>query len=144
MAEEDKNVMLLLKQLNLNIDAAVGRAVESKELTGAQGRLLGYLQEHRDEKLCSTDIHTRLHFSRASVSEMLKRLRQKEFVQFEMEPGDDRIKYIVLTPKAYELHRFMEQTFADIEERLYRDFSEEDKAEFLRLADKMLRNLKNS
>lgn len=139
--EDDKNIMLLLKKLNLGIEAVINSQVTPKELTASQCRLLGYLGDHRDENLCSTDIHTRLRYSRATVSEMLKRLRQKGFISFEADPADDRLKYIRLTAKAYEMERFMDRTFADVRERLYQGFTSEEQDEFLRLVRKMLGNL---
>ncbi len=139
--EDDRNIMILLKKLNLGIESVVNSQVTPKELTASQCRLLGYLGEHRHENLCSTDIHTRLRFSRAAVSEMLKRLRQKGLISFEADPSDDRLKYIRLTEKADELERFMDRTFADVRKKLYQGFSQEEQEEFLRLSRKMLENL---
>lgn len=139
--EDDQNILLLLKKLNLGIEAVINSQVTPKELTASQCRLLGYLGEHKDENLCSTDLHTRLHFSRATVSEMLKRLRQKGLISFEADLADDRLKYIRLTAKAYEMERFMDRTFADVRARLYQDFTSEEQEEFLRLTRRMLGNL---
>lgn len=139
--EDDQNILLLLKKLNLGIEAVINSQVTPKELTASQCRLLGYLGEHKDENLCSTDLHTRLHFSRATVSEMLKRLRQKGLISFEADLADDRLKYIRLTAKAYEMERFMDRTFADVRAQLYQDFTSEEQEEFLRLTRRMLGNL---
>ncbi len=139
--DDDQNIMLLLKKLNLGIESVINSQVTPKELTASQCRLLGYLSEHKEENLCSTDLHTRLRFSRATVSEMLKRLRQKGFICFEADPADDRLKYIRLTPKAYEMERFMDRTFEGVRQQLYQNFTVAEQEEFLRLTQKMLGNL---
>lgn len=138
---DNQNIMLLLKKLNLGIEAVINSQVTPKELTASQCRLLGYLSEHKEENLCSTDLHTRLRFSRATLSEMLKRLRQKGFICFEPDPGDDRLKYIRLTAKAYEMERFMDRTFENVRKQLYQNFTVAEQEEFLRLTRKMLGNL---
>ncbi len=139
--EDDQNIMLLLKKLNLGIEAVINSQVTPRELTASQCRLLRYLGEHKDENLCSTDIHTRLRFSRATVSEILKRLRHKGLISFDTDPADDRLKYIRLTAKAYEMERFMDRTFSDVREQLYQGFTLTEREEFLRLTRKMFENL---
>lgn len=137
----EENVMLLLKKLSLGIEAAVNKQTAVTELTGSQCRLLGYLIEHREERLCSTDIHIGLKLSRATVSEILKKLRQKGFICFEASSEDDRCKYIALTDQAYELDEFMNQVFYGIEQQLYQNFTGKEREEFELLIKKMLGNL---
>ena len=137
---KDENVMQLLKQLHLRIDSYVNSMTVSYGLTGAQCHILGYLLAHQDKEIYSSEIHAKLYLSRAAVSGLLKKLRNKGLLVFEMEPSDDRLKRIILTDQAMELEERMARSFTYVEDFLYRDFSDEEKEQMETLLKKMLAN----
>ena len=137
---KDENIMQLLKQLHLRIDHFANSAMASSGLTGAQCHILGYLLAHQNKDIYSSEIHAKLYLSRATVSGLLKKLRNKGFLRFETEPSDDRLKRIILTDQAKELEENMVRSFAYVEDFLYKDFSEEEKEHAETLLKKMLAN----
>ena len=139
---KDENVMRLLKKLNLSIEAAINTRAPEGDLPAAQCNILGYMMNHPEEKIRSTDVHKALGISRATVSGTLKRMRSNGYVVFEDAPGNDREKFLVVTEKARRKQDEMVKCFISVETTLYRGFTVQEKQILEALLQKMLRNLK--
>ncbi|MBS6951907.1 MAG: MarR family transcriptional regulator [Enterocloster asparagiformis] len=136
-----RQVLRLLKKVNLGLEASINADMAGMDLTAAQCDVLGYLAEHGEKALHSTDLHRDLGISRAAVSALLKKLRAKGFVVLLADPADDRQKRIVLTEKAKPLQLRMERGMDRTVRRLYRDFTEEEAEAFAALLQKMYENI---
>ena len=93
----------LARTLHWCTDQAMTAELEKMDLTAAQGRILGYLA-HIRQPLCPRDIENEFHLSHPTVSGILSRLEQKEFIRLQTDPDDRRIKRIVVLPKGEECH----------------------------------------
>lgn len=95
----------LLRQLNTFL---IQYGTES-DITPSQGVLLNILLNEDGKRTCSSDICAGSGLSRASVSEMLKNLRNKGYLEMKPVPEDERKKEIILTEKAYAIREDVQQ-----------------------------------
>ena len=119
----------LIRVLDNATAQAMTNALASMDLTGAQGRIMGYIT-HREEPPCPKDVEETFQLSHPTVSGLLSRLEQKGFIQLRPDEKDRRCKRIYLLEKGRQLDETMHQTIRNIEETLVQDFSEEEKQQF--------------
>ena len=130
----------LLRILHWCTDQTMTHALETMELTSAQGRILEFLA-HRTEPPCPKDIEEEFQLSHPTVSGLLTRLEKKDFLVFRPDEKDHRCKRIFLLPKGLECHERMHQTIRQNEELLTKDFTPEEQALFHSLLERAIHNM---
>ena len=116
------------------------RALETMELTSAQGQIMGFLATH-PQPPCPRDLEEAFHLSHPTVSGLLSRLEQKGFVELRRDPEDRRCKRIYVLPKGRDCMDQIRKAIETMERRLIRDFDPEEQAAFSSLLDRAIRNL---
>ena len=110
--------------------------------TGMHGYLLRYLYENQERDVFQRDIEKAFSISRSSVTVTLQLMEKNGLIRRESVAQDARLKRIVLTQKARDLHRQIEADILAFESNLARGISEEEQEVFLRVAKKMQENLR--
>lgn len=110
--------------------------------TGMHGHLLRYLYENQERDVFQRDIEKAFSISRSSVTVTLQLMEKNGLIRRESVAQDARLKRIVLTQKARDLHRQIEADILAFESNLARGISEEEQEVFLRVAKKMQENLR--
>lgn len=110
--------------------------------TGMHGYLLRYLYENQERDVFQRDIEKVFSISRSSVTVTLQLMEKNGLIRRESVAQDARLKRIVLTQKARDLHRQIEADILAFESNLARGISEEEQEVFLRVAKKMQENLR--
>lgn len=110
--------------------------------TGMHGYLLRYLYENQEQDVFQRDIEKAFSISRSSVTVTLQLMEKNGLIRRESVAQDARLKRIVLTQKARDLHRQIEADILAFESNLARGISEEEQEVFLRVAKKMQENLR--
>lgn len=127
--------------LHCRVQQRMTNALAEMELTGQQGRVIGYISRCTQPP-CPHDIEEVFRLSHPTVSGLLSRLEKKGFIRLEPDPADKRCKRIFLLPKGEACCKLIEQTIASTEDLLTKDFSEEEQAQFLLLLDRAIANIK--
>lgn len=130
----------MLRLLHSSMDQAVTAALESMELTSAQGHIMGYLA-HCAQPPCPRDIESAFRLSHPTVSGLLQRLEKKGFIQLRTDPKDRRSKRIYRLPKADQCHEVIHRTIQENEKRLMEGFTPEEQALFAALLQRAMANL---
>lgn len=130
----------LARTLHRCTDQVMTAELEKMDLTAAQGHIMGFLA-HVEHPPCPRDIEEEFHLSHPTVSGLLSRLEQKDFIRLETDPEDRRIRRIYVLPKGRECHDRMHRVILANEERMVRGFSEEEKEMFAQLLDRAIRNM---
>lgn len=112
--------------------------------TGMHGYLLRYLYENQERDVFQRDIEKAFSISRSSVTVTLQLMEKNGLIRRESVVQDARLKRIVLTQKARDLHRQIEADILAFESNLARGISEEEQEVFLRVAKKMQENLREA
>lgn len=130
----------LLRLLHSCMDQSVTAALESMELTSAQGHILGYLK-HGKSPRCPRDVEQAFGLSHPTVSGILSRLERKGFIRLRPDDRDRRSKRIELLPRAEECHELIHRTILENECRLVEGFTMEEQVLFRDFLCRALENL---
>ncbi|MBO4836556.1 MAG: MarR family transcriptional regulator [Clostridia bacterium] len=112
-------------------------------ITGTNGWIIGYIahQQSRGEPVYQKDLESRFGITRSTASKVVALMVQKDLLQQQSVPDDRRLKRLVLTPRAEQIKRMMDQDFACFESTLRRGFSEEELEMLFSLLDRLQDNL---
>ncbi|MBQ8856649.1 MAG: winged helix-turn-helix transcriptional regulator [Lachnospiraceae bacterium] len=108
-------------------------------LTSIQTRVLGhiYVEELRGNYVFQRDIEEIFRIKRSSVTSVLQTLEKKGIVYRENVPGDARIKRLVLTDAAREIHKSTYAALDHMEQSIRSLFTEEEFRTFLDYMDRI-------
>lgn len=129
----------LLRQLNTFL---IQYGTEG-DITPSQGALLNILLNEDGERTCSSDICAGSGLSRASVSEMLKNLRNKGYLEMKPVPEDERKKEIILTEKAYAIREDVQQELEKQGKCMCRGISEQELEQLEDILQRMICNFRS-
>lgn len=121
----EQNIVILLRQLHAALEQCAKEQLESCNLSPSQGLILGYLFSKSGESVYSVDLHAHLCLSKSAISAELKKLRGSGYLQLLENPGDDRKKRIVLTEKALQIRKVIDEGLHKREELICRGIDKE-------------------
>ena len=130
----------LLRILHWCTDQTMTNALETMELTSAQGRIMGFLA-HCEEPPCPRDIEEEFRLSHPTVSGLLTRLEKKEFIRILPDETDRRCRRIHVLPKGRECQETMHQVIVSNEAKLVEGFTEEEQALFADFLKRAITNM---
>lgn len=131
--KKQMRLSLLLKMVNNLFERELNNKVSLMDLTHAQCRILGYLDRNRDKDTYLNDIEKEFHLKRPTVSGIIKRLEEKEFIIVEPKYDDRRYKKVILTDKSEEILELMQENLENTENTLYKNLTQYDKDELYRI-----------
>lgn len=135
-------VRLLHNQLHKRMEYNKIRSeAETGDLTRMQRFTIGYLHHNADRDIYQKDLETEFAISRATASNMLSVMERKGLIIRESVEHDARLKKLMLTEKAKQMHLQAEQVIAETERLLTRGMSEDDKVRLHGYLDLMIQNL---
>lgn len=117
--------------------------LRERDLTGVQLGVLGQLRRFEcggAVRITQRDLETASHVTHPTMTEMLKRLERKGFINCRHGESDRRCKYISSTEKAELLIQEMAEADNRVFSSLTAGMSEDEIRELLRLTDIMLDN----
>lgn len=111
-------------------------------MTGTHCWIIKFLFENRDREIYQRDIETEFSIRRSTVTGIIQLMEKNGLVVRESVEKDARLKKLVLTEEAVQLHFKVEETIAELEKTLTLGISEEEKKVFFEITEKMIGNLK--
>lgn len=109
--------------------------------TGGHGWVIHYFYKNRDHDTFQRDFENHFSIRRSTATQMLKLMETHGLIEKEPVPYDARLKKIVLTDKALEIHKQIEKNINALEETLSRGITPEEKETFFRVIEKIKANL---
>ena len=111
-------------------------------ISEAQGRILDYiLVEGTRRPVYPKDIEKEFDLRSSTVTGALTALETEGLIARVPDERDGRLKKLVFTPKADGIRAALQGEIEETEKRMLQGISEEEKAVFLELAKRMLKNL---
>ena len=111
-------------------------------ISEAQGRILDYiLVEGARRPVYPKDIEKEFDLRSSTVTGALSALETEGLIARVPDERDGRLKKLVFTPKADGILAALQGEIEETEKRMLQGISEEEKAVFLELAERMLKNL---
>lgn len=138
---EDKlgrRIHVLSRQLKRLLDIRVAKY----GVTGVQAGMIRYINKKSKEKnVFARDIEKKFDIRRASIAGMLQNMEKKELIQRELIDSDGRLRRIILTKKALELRRKIDQEIQILEKEALQGITKEEVEKFIQTAEKISANL---
>lgn len=113
------------------------------KVTVMHGWIIHYLSCHRDVDIYQKDIESEFAISRSTVTNILKCMEKKGYIERFSVDSDARLKKLVLTDKGAEVDLKLRNTIKKSEKRFDSLLSAEEKEIFLTLIRKLRAGLKN-
>ena len=139
--EKRKHVNFAIKKLYHLIERSFDNfSSEKNELTKTQGGIIHFLS-HSERDIFQKDIEAEFKIRRSSVSVILSSMEKSGYIRRESVDYDARLRRIVLTEEAMELHREIHRLFDEYDRSLVEGLSEEELQVFFRVMDKIKYNI---
>ena len=110
-------------------------------LTGTHGWVIGYLYDNRDHDVYQRDLETQFSIRRSTATGILQLMEKNELILREPVESDARLKKLVLTEKALDIHKMVEEDRTRTEEQLTKDIDAQELAIFRKALKQMIRNM---
>lgn len=130
----------LVKLVYLSFENGKNRFFRQYDVTSSQMDLLDYLDQREQKAASQKEIVDYLQISYATVSGLIKRLENKGYVRRTSSKEDKRANLIVLTDKAGQLFEKCSEHMGARDRYLMRDFTQEEREQFVYLLEKILKN----
>ncbi len=142
---KDKYIVYFISRTKANMIKFIENKLKENNLNDlipTHGNILTALYES-EGKLTMKDIAKRIGKDKSTVTALVNKLISLGYIQKEKCQVDKRVTYISLTEKAYDIEDKFNFISSKVKETAYKDFTEEEKQEFLRLLRKLSTNFKN-
>ncbi len=111
------------------------------EMTGTHGWAIGYFYNNRDRDIFQRDFEKEFDIRRSTASNILSLMEKNGLIVRVGVPQDARLKKIILTQKAVELHERVEDQFKKMEADISKGISSEEMDAFFLTIDKIKNNI---
>ncbi len=111
------------------------------QMTANHGYILCWLHEHKGQDVYQRDLEKQLQLRRSSVTAVLQTMERSGLIERVAVPGDARLKKLVPTQRAEELHQMISRDIAEREARLVEGLTPQELDAFWRALDKIGANL---
>jgi len=136
----DKRIFARIRRLHWCADQAMSEGLSQMELTASQGCAMGFLNRRKEPPMAK-DFEEALHLSHASAAGILTRLEKKGFIECKPDSQDKRCKRIYMLQKAKDCDAHMRGIMANLEQTITRDFTQQERDQFLEYLDRAIQNL---
>ena len=110
---------------------------------GVNGWAISYFYENRHRDIFQKDFENQFLIRGSTASKILKTMEQKGYIQRIAVESDARLKKIVLTESAKELHKRVISEIAAREERMRKGLSKQELDTFFNVMNKLCDNMED-
>lgn len=133
----------LINQLSKQLGIRASLVHKSVNLGPTQGQVLDYIiSESKNKTIYQKDIEKEFNISSGSATELINTLCDKKLLKRVNDDNDKRLKKLVFSPLANELSLVLKKQIVETENTLLKGISDKEKETFIKIANKMLTNLK--
>lgn len=120
----------------------IDHANQKLGVSGVQGRIIGYVRcESKNRDVFQKDIEEYFELRGSSVTSTLQNLEKMGFIVRESIPTDQRLKRIVLTKKALDIHNQITKNIEQVEKEAFSSINKEEEQLLSDLLKRILNNI---
>lgn len=112
-----------------------------EHMTGTHGWVVKYLYDHQDRDVYQRDLEAEFSVRRSTVTGIIQIMEKNGLIVRESVANDARLKKLILTEKAVQLHKMVEETIDKFETGITQGITEEEMQVFFRVTEKIRKNL---
>ena len=129
---------LLVNKLAHLMAQGMQRRLKAYDVTMSQWVVLKFLWEQ--EGRSQVELQEAVGLDAATVTGLIQRMSSQDLVQRQSDPADKRVQRVYLTERGRALEQIAARFEEEVNASALRDFSEDERAFFLRLVQRALRN----
>lgn len=114
--------------------------VADRKLSKGQPKILEYLYEN--DGAVQKDIAKFCFIEQATVTSILARMEKNELIIRKVDPDNRRFQFVYLTEKGKVEAKFVIESFDKLENNALKDFTDEEKMQFVNFLNRVNKNLK--
>lgn len=114
--------------------------VADRKLSKGQPKILEYL--YTNDGAVQKDIAKSCFIEQATVTSILTRMEKNELIIRKVDPNNRRFQFVYLTEKGKVEAKFVIESFKMLEKNALKDFTIEEKSQFLNYLNRVNNNLK--
>lgn len=115
----------LSRQIKQTIDGEIPKDYIDK-MTGTHGYILGFLCDHIDVDIYQRDIEREFSFRRSTATKILQLMEKNQLIYRVSVDNDGRLKKIVLTEKALQMHNQIQEQINHCEKAIVTGLTDEE------------------
>ncbi len=136
----DESLHYLIMANQMLVQKSLMEELKGSSLTSGQPKILDYLKDHNGSN--QKEIAQACFLEAGSLTSILNKMEEKDFVKRKILNGNRRSFHIFLTEKGFQQQILVQQSFQSIEKIALKNVSEEERQTFLSISIKMYENLK--
>lgn len=139
----ERNIGFSVRTLNnlIKRDVEKSPVYRMERASGLHGWAIGYFYDHNHENVFQRDFEEHFSIRRSTASNMLRLMEENGLIERVRVEDDARLKRIVLTERAVQLHKMILEDIEKREQRLRNGISREELDSFFCVLDKIKANL---
>lgn len=137
-------IILLVSKVRAEATIFLEKELANNGIEGiapSYGSMLSSLYRHNG-KLRMKEVAELINRDKSTVTHLVNKLIKGGYVVREKSIEDSRESYVVLTKKAWEMEEKLKSISDNLISTAYKDFSEDEKTQLVKLLDKMKNNFK--
>ncbi len=120
------------------------KSIEKMEdLTGTQGKIIGYLVRNIDKDIFQKDIEDEFSIRRSTATGILQLMEKNDLVRRVPTLTDKRLKKIILTEKSLEINKSFSRVLEKMEKDIEMGLTPDEIAVFFNIMEKIQYNINN-
>lgn len=117
---------------------------ELLKCSGVHGWAMGYLYENRNKDIFQRDFEEHFSIRRSTATKMLQLMEKNGLITRESVESDARLKKIVMTEKAMDIHKKVILSLKERDKILEKGLTKEELETFYEICEKIKRNLEEN
>lgn len=141
---KSQSIGLQLRSLNNLIMRSIEKLPHKKQvesITGTNGWIIGYLSQNHSKDIYQKDLERHFCITRSTASKVLCLMERKGLIERRSVDRDARLKKIVLTPKAWEVSKWMMEDSVWLEKNMTKGFTQEELQNMVQYIQRMKKNI---
>lgn len=136
-----EELIYLLRRINLHLTTQLELCLKEKGISGVQAYFMVYILRHHPKGTYLTELCQEIGVSKPTLSVLMKKLREKGYLDFRENPDDIRKKKVLPTEKLMAEGNEFLQKASQMEEEICGALDQQEKAQLQTLAEKLLTHL---
>lgn len=137
------NIGKVIKQIHYTFENLFNKEMEKYEITHSQMEILLYLMFNQNKEINQKNIEEKFNLTNPTVTGLLNRLENKEFIKRTISKKDARFKTITVTEKALKLCNAIHDEAENIKSKITYNVTDEEIEIANKVLEKILVNIKN-
>ncbi len=138
---EEHGIGCYIKFIGKEFELRKEEQLKKYNLTSQQVNIIFYLAKHKNELINQKGLENVFSLSNATISGILKRLEQKNFIQRKF-INSNKEKYIFLDQKGLDIEQDIINEVKNIEEKLLKGFTLDEKEKLINFFKRINENIK--